>query len=1773
MSKKILITLLALAFMAMSTFAFAASFTVYPTVAASATNYTTIQAAINAAPVGTTITCAGGSYAENITIGTAELTINCSSADSMVTITGGVAGDVITLTAGGSSATALTTFTNVAVDISANGAKVAANRLLKVATAQNFVKLYNCSFTGKAATTLELVEFVGAANNWQIENCTFNNAIGNSVALNFTGTGGTNVNTFNILGSTFNGLASGAIVDPDGAGPLVADAKAIFVSDITGVFTNIYVGGNTFAKEGIVLNFDDATAAAGLPAYSNVRIYDNIFTQCNAFLMQGTVANVLTLGDGTGTTPAWTAGQLLIKGNKFGSLTTEGDTFFAIMFNGLNGLTFNEDNVFINNNNFQYPMTNGTDTNTWGGHVTANKLAGSDLAGINAKDNFWGQITGPLTAYESKGIAVVKTAGSPFDYSNWISSYSVPQVDETNHGITIFDYDGNGHIDRAVVWFDQYVDPSTISSYAAWSISGGYLFATTKAPKLSLDNDHEGTADGVFCLTLYIKESSSFDTGVTPQITYSKALGGITGITGASGAKVNDILDATATERDKAKPVIKSIVTKDTGVGTGVAPTAANKANNGKIDGVVVTFSETVTLGATRTAGTDADWANAITSVGAYGLGTITSSSDAVTVPLVEVGYDSNTKPAVVFPIVNTVDDIVDGSGNYLTTTTAGQTYTATVDGAAPVAYIVETGDYGSANGGTGVADGYIDGYKITFSEPIAAIDAADSLKVSGAFAVQEVTAGVVENTMDLSTAKLTVGASTLTVKGRSLKDASAVGHPWDTDKKPALTYTSQGAVKDAAGNAWVYFWKPIAAAANVKMTEVDDKALPIIARATGQVNSKNLYVTFSEPSTGNGGGGAFASADLQYHNIYTTGLNASQINSLSDADGTDATATIVATTNENFLVQDVVNDSLSIAAAVLDVPGNAMLDVIVTINDVIAPTLLSATTNDYDNDGWVDTIKLTFSENINDAALTGYNGGAKLSTNAAVNWAVAGYTVVGLNFISDATEQTTATTDAIARGLVGVYDDFGAYAGGLYSKKVVAPSPFDTANDNILYLAVEEGSSSDKTFGDTNATPAITVTGDTAASVSDFKPNYLATVTKTTADNAGAAVMAAEFRSANDLRVWLSEAVADTVVLGAGGMGVDQLVSGDFSIEVGTVGNTIGTTAKDVTQSSPGIVDLYFMSAVTTADNGGWIGLSGVGTLNDNSGYASTQVLASAIGRKVITPWDGSGTVGPITGPLAPASALTVTDVAGDNGHWFMAKFKVSSDTRVKSYQFYRQSISGTDTTWIYTAIVPKGYIKADSTFAAYVPTPINGSLKWAVVASSGDAISDLVAAKEGDIAIAQLAPVAKVSEEILTSGLSNVATGGAIDNIAPSALTVYGASDNAGAGTGILVSWTAPADHNIVGSYGSGTYSFPIYGVSEYQIFRRTGSEVFTLIGSAPAGSTSYVDNVADGTTVYTYRIKPTDGTFTSQTGNSFAMANANANVADFSSDGTVDFTDFTMFASVYGSAKTNPVGTWVSLYDLAPNGTVDFDDFTAFAANYGFGATKAAKEIAGVQLPVSNIAFTMDAKVDEATSMYYVNVNIADFAKINGFEFKLAYDSSALELVKESTNGLNGLTIQNNKDGVVEIANMFNNELFNGTVTLGFKSNGNTSNYVFELTNALVSDKESGISQVTKLSSVTAKALPQVYSLSKNYPNPFNPTTTIEYAIPSNGKVELVVYNMAGQKVRTMVNETKEAGFFKAVWDGRNDRGETVASGLYFYKLVSGKFNKIEKMTLVK
>ena len=89
------------------------------------------------------------------------------------------------------------------------------------------------------------------------------------------------------------------------------------------------------------------------------------------------------------------------------------------------------------------------------------------------------------------------------------------------------------------------------------------------------------------------------------------------------------------------------------------------------------------------------------------------------------------------------------------------------------------------------------------------------------------------------------------------------------------------------------------------------------------------------------------------------------------------------------------------------------------------------------------------------------------------------------------------------------------------------------------------------------------------------------------------------------------------------------------------------------------------------------------------------------------------------------------------------------------------------------------------------------------------------------------------------------------------------------------------------------------------------------------------------------------------------------------------------------------------------------------------------------------------------------------------------------------------------------------------------------------------------------------------PTEYSLQNNYPNPFNPTTTISYVLPKSSAVELSVYSLTGQKIQTLVNQEQAAGSYALTFDASN-----LASGVYFYRLnVVGEFSQVNKMILLK
>jgi hypothetical protein len=93
------------------------------------------------------------------------------------------------------------------------------------------------------------------------------------------------------------------------------------------------------------------------------------------------------------------------------------------------------------------------------------------------------------------------------------------------------------------------------------------------------------------------------------------------------------------------------------------------------------------------------------------------------------------------------------------------------------------------------------------------------------------------------------------------------------------------------------------------------------------------------------------------------------------------------------------------------------------------------------------------------------------------------------------------------------------------------------------------------------------------------------------------------------------------------------------------------------------------------------------------------------------------------------------------------------------------------------------------------------------------------------------------------------------------------------------------------------------------------------------------------------------------------------------------------------------------------------------------------------------------------------------------------------------------------------------------------------------------------------------------PNHFNLEQNYPNPFNPETAIKFSLPENSLVTLSIYNILGQVVSTLVDEHRAAGEYTVLWNGKNDRNEDVASGVYFYRIKAGNHESVRRMTLLR
>jgi hypothetical protein len=294
-----------------------------------------------------------------------------------------------------------------------------------------------------------------------------------------------------------------------------------------------------------------------------------------------------------------------------------------------------------------------------------------------------------------------------------------------------------------------------------------------------------------------------------------------------------------------------------------------------------------------------------------------------------------------------------------------------------------------------------------------------------------------------------------------------------------------------------------------------------------------------------------------------------------------------------------------------------------------------------------------------------------------------------------------------------------------------------------------------------------------------------------------------------------------------------------------------------------------------------------------------------------------------------------------------------------------------------------------------------------------------------------------------------------------------------------------------------------------------------------------------------------------------------------SDFSGDGVVDFNDFFMFADAFGATETDP------RFDLDSNGQIDFSDFFLFAD--AFGKT-VAKGLVGEALPRKTGRLSLEARSEAEGLVVQLR---GEKVRLRGYGAIIEYDPELFRL-----DGVDDARSILREDGE---ALLLSREAFGQVMILGGRTaDGEAVDGLlaelrfaplvpeavgmFRIGEALVRRVDGRVVQPRELGETKARWTPQVFALQANYPNPFNPSTTIHYQLPVGSEVRLEIYDVLGQKVRTLASGLQPAGFHRAAWNSRDDEGGAVAAGVYFYRLeargtAGEQYEQVRKLLLLK
>ncbi|MDP6936720.1 MAG: T9SS type A sorting domain-containing protein, partial [Candidatus Marinimicrobia bacterium] len=293
--------------------------------------------------------------------------------------------------------------------------------------------------------------------------------------------------------------------------------------------------------------------------------------------------------------------------------------------------------------------------------------------------------------------------------------------------------------------------------------------------------------------------------------------------------------------------------------------------------------------------------------------------------------------------------------------------------------------------------------------------------------------------------------------------------------------------------------------------------------------------------------------------------------------------------------------------------------------------------------------------------------------------------------------------------------------------------------------------------------------------------------------------------------------------------------------------------------------------------------------------------------------------------------------------------------------------------------------------------------------------------------------------------------------------------------------------------------------------------------------------------------------DGNGDGTPGDDYNITYTTLMLGDYDTTGVLDLIDLAALVQGFKdkdySYELAPFSGAVPHFTSSPDSSYDIEDLMAFGMTWNWQAS----------LGRSLFRQWEDAGIDIAIETVHDLIYIDIPEGIIAYELQISYNPSHITIYSPENTGDINLTDNDEDSGIYTLL-----AITEGKLAVPITISGREADIMLSF-RAAGQDGEI-ISQLTRQLSLSA--IPDDFSLSQAYPNPFNPVTQIQYAIPGDIHVELIVYDILGRQIAELVNSKKEAGFYKTEWNGNQN-----ASGIYIVKMTAGKYTDYQKLMLLK